>query len=63
IRLGVRVARLGTTSVGLEYAFVRQDGTLAAIGVNSQVLVEIPSHRPVPLSDELRAAILRLEEG
>jgi acyl-CoA thioester hydrolase len=61
IRLGVRVARLGTSSVGLEYAFVRADGSLAAIGVNSQVLVEVDSRKPVPLSAELRAAILRLE--
>ncbi len=62
IRLGVRVARLGTSSVGLEYAFVRSDGTLAAVGVNSQVLVEVASRKPVPLPEGLRAAILAREE-
>ena len=61
IRVGVRVARLGTSSVGLEYAFVREDGTLAGIGANSQVLVEVAGRRPVPLPEELRAAILGLE--
>jgi|GEM_PF-6712457 acyl-CoA thioester hydrolase len=63
IRLGVRVARLGTSSVGLEYAFVRRDGSLAALGVNSQVLVDVATRQPRPLPDHLREAILRLEEG
>ncbi|HLG68977.1 MAG TPA: thioesterase family protein [Chloroflexota bacterium] len=63
IRLGVRVARLGTSSAGLEYAFVRPDGALAAIGVNSQVLVEVSTRRPVPLPDDLRQAVLRFEES
>jgi acyl-CoA thioester hydrolase len=63
IRLGVRVARLGTSSVGLEYAFVRRDGALAALGVNSQVLVDVATRQPHPLPDHLREAILRLEEG
>jgi acyl-CoA thioester hydrolase len=61
LRVGVRVARLGTSSIGLEYAFVRQDGSLAALGTNSQVLVEVASHKPLPLPDHLRAAILRQE--
>ena len=63
IRLGVRVARLGTSSVGLEYAFVRKDGSLAALGTNSQVLVEVATRKPQPLPDHLRAAILKLEES
>ncbi len=63
IRLGVRCARLGTSSVGLEYAFVRSDGSLAALGTNSQVLVEVATRKPRPIPDHLRAAILRLEEG
>ena len=63
IRLGVRVARLGTSSVGLEYAFVRKDGSLAAIGTNSQVLVNVATRKPQSLPDHLRAAILKLEES
>ena len=63
VRLGVRVARLGTSSVGLEYAFVRHDGSLAAAGTNSQVLVEVATRKPVPLPEDLRAAILRFEEA
>ena len=63
IRLGVRVARLGTSSVGLEYAFVRQDRTLAALGTNSQVLVDVATRQPRPLPDHLREAILKLEQG
>lgn len=63
IRVGVRVARLGTSSVGLEYAFVRPNGTLAALGTNSQVLVEVATRKPVALPAELRTAILRLEQA
>src|SRR2546425_1999112 len=62
IRLGVRVARLGTSSVGLEYAFVRKDGSLAALGTNSQVLVDVATRKPRPLPEHLRTAILKLEE-
>lgn len=63
LRLGVRVTRLGTASVGLEYAFVRHDATLAAVGANSQVLVEVASRTPVPLPARLRDDILRLERA
>ena len=62
LRLGVRVARLGSASVGLEYAFVRADGSLAAVGANSQVLVNVASRKPVPLSEQLRSDILRFEK-
>jgi len=61
IRLGVRVARLGTSSIGLEYAFVREDGNLAAIGANSQVLVAVATRKPAPVPDHMREAILKLE--
>jgi acyl-CoA thioester hydrolase len=61
IRLGVRVARLGASSVGLEYAFVRPGGSLAAIGINSQVLVDVATRKPVPLGPELREAVLAFE--
>ena len=63
LRLGVRVARLGRASVGLEYAFVRAGGSLSAIGANSQVLVNVPSRKPVPLSEQLRSDILRFENS
>lgn len=63
IRLGVRVARLGNASIGLEYAFVREEGSLAAIGANSQVLVRVDTRKPVPLPDHLRAAILQLDHA
>lgn len=63
IRLGVRVARLGSASIGLEYAFVREDGSLAAIGANSQVLVEVATRKPVAVPDHLRNAILKLEDA
>ena len=62
VRLGVRCARMGRSSVALEYAFCRQDSTLAAIGFNSLVLVEVASRRSVPMPDDLRAAIERQEQ-
>ena len=61
VRLGVRCARLGRASVTFEHVFVRQDGSVAAAGVNSQVLVEVATRKTQALSDELRAAILRQE--
>lgn len=63
IRLGVRVARLGTASIGLEYAFVRQDGSLAAIGANSQVLVDVATRKPVPVPEHMQLAILQFEDA
>jgi acyl-CoA thioester hydrolase len=61
IRLGVRVSRLGTASIGLEYAFVREDGSLSAIGANSQVLVEVATRKPVAVPEHMRAAIMKHE--
>jgi acyl-CoA thioester hydrolase len=61
VRLGVRCARLGRSSVSFEHVFVKADGRVAAAGVNSQVLVEVATRQTVPISDELRAAILRHE--
>jgi acyl-CoA thioester hydrolase len=61
IRLGVRCARMGNSSVTLEYAFVHPDESLAAMGINSQVLVKVATREAQPLPHELREAILRQE--
>ena len=63
IRLGVRCARLGRSSMTLEYAFCYEDGRLAAAGSNSQVLVEVATRHSVPFPDDLRAAVERLESA
>jgi len=63
LRLGVRCARIGRSSVTLEYAFCRFDERLAAIGLNTQVLVNTATHRPVPLPDDYRAAIQRQDQA
>jgi acyl-CoA thioesterase FadM len=47
--------------VTLEYAFVHPDESLAAMGINSQVLVKVATREAQPLPHELREAILRQE--
>lgn len=63
LRLGVRCARLGRSSLTLEYAFCHADGRLAAIGLNSEVLVEVGTRKAVGLPEDFRGAIERLEAG
>lgn len=66
LEAGVRVARLGTSSVRYEVAIFREDDELAsAQGHFVHVYVDRESNRPVALPDALRAALLplRVSEG
>jgi acyl-CoA thioester hydrolase len=63
LRLGVRCARLGRSSITLEYAFCHADGRLAAIGLNSEVLVEVATRGARELPGDFREAIGVMESG
>ncbi|MBW7924968.1 MAG: thioesterase family protein, partial [Burkholderiaceae bacterium] len=61
LEAGVRVARLGTSSVRYEVAIFREgDDIASAQGHFVHVYVERESNRPVALPDALRAALLPL---
>ena len=57
-----RVSRLGNSSFDMEYRFVPQTGDrVLATGRTVQVTFDYAAGRSVPLPDEWRAAIIRLE--
>lgn len=61
VAVGIRVARLGTTSVRYEIALFRNDDDQAcAEGHFVHVYVDRRTGRPVPLPDGLRAALAPL---
>jgi acyl-CoA thioester hydrolase len=61
VHVGLRVARVGTSSVRYEAGVFRNDEPLcAAKGHFVHVYVERASRRPVPVSDVLRAALERI---
>ena len=58
VHAGLRVARLGTSSVRYEVGIFRNDEMQAAArGHFVHVYVDRESNRPAPLSDQLRAAL------
>ena len=58
VHAGLRVARLGTSSVRYEIGIFRNDEMQAAArGHFVHVYVDRASNRPAPLSDQLRAAL------
>lgn len=61
VHAGLRVARIGTTSVRYEVGLFRNDATEAsAEGFFVHVYVNAASRRPVPLSPALRRALAAL---
>lgn len=61
VHAGLRVARIGTSSVRFEVGLFRNDDDLAAAeGFFVHVFVDRASHRPVPLDEARRAAFRRL---
>lgn len=59
LEAGMRVARLGRSSVRYEIGIFRQ-GALCASGHFVHVFVDRSSRRPVPLPESIRAALERL---
>lgn len=61
LQIGLRVARIGTTSLRLEMGMFRgSDETEAARGHFTTVIVDNATRRPVPLQDRQRAILQRL---
>jgi acyl-CoA thioester hydrolase len=61
VAAGLRVARLGTSSVRYEIGLFRNDEPLAAAeGFFVHVYVDRATRKPMPLGDDLRAALQRL---
>lgn len=61
VSAGLRVARIGTSSVRYEVGLFRNDEPIAAAeGFFVHVYVDSETRRPVPLSDELRQGLARL---
>ena len=62
VTVGVRVAQVGRSSVRYELAVFRnKEDTAAAEGHFVHVFVERGSQRPVPIPDEARAILHRIE--
>ena len=55
-RVGVRVERVGRTSIGFGYEVVAGDRVVAR-GESVEVLVDAATRRPRPVSSELRAVL------
>jgi acyl-CoA thioester hydrolase len=61
VRVGIRVSRVGETSIGMEYEIAdAPDGQLYARGTSVAVLVDYGSSKKVRIPDEVRAAITAL---
>ncbi|MGH3126495.1 MAG: acyl-CoA thioesterase [Gaiellaceae bacterium] len=64
IEIFVRVSRIGRTSVTYECAAYRlPDDALMVTGQQTLVLIDVESRRPVPVPDDLRAAVRAFENG
>ena len=60
---GLRVGRLGRSSVRYEIGLFAEDGTLAATGWFVHVFVDRAERRPAVIPDRLRSALERLVDG
>lgn len=64
VTAGLRVAKLGSSSVQYEVGLFRNDGdTAAADGFFIHVYVDRETHRPTPIDDARREALLGLMKG
>ena len=62
IRVGVRVTRIGRTSIGFEHRIVSEaQEVLAAEGTSTVVVIDYADNRPRPVPDSVRQAIAALE--
>lgn len=64
VTAGLRVAKLGKTSVRYEVGLFRGEDELAAAeGFFVHVYVDAQSHRPKPIDERLRAVLATIEAG
>ena len=62
VHVGARVARIGRTSVGMEYAVISAgENAVAAEGRSTIVVFDYEANTPVPVPGSIRAAIEALE--
>jgi len=62
LTVGVRVTRLGTRSFDMAYRIAREDdGTIVAEGSSVQVMYDYATRRSMPMSDEFRDTIVRID--
>lgn len=64
VRIGARVSRIGRTSVTMDYGLWSsgQGNSLVADGSSVVVVFDYRTQKPTPVTDEIRAAISKLEE-
>jgi len=60
-RVGVRVSRLGTKSMTMEYEMVDNEGILYATGSTAIVTFDFKTHATIPIPDAWRQTISKLE--
>ena len=64
VSVGVKVSRVGRTSLTMEHRIVsRRLGAIAAEGSSTLVVFDYSANRPTPVPDEIRRAIELLEKG
>lgn len=63
IELGLRIGKLGRSSVRWEVGLYRSDGTVVAEGYFVHVFVGREDRRPVPVPERIRAAMDKLVVG
>jgi acyl-CoA thioester hydrolase len=62
VQVGIRVARVGRTSIGFEHAVVSEtQNALVAEGTSTSVVFDYEANKPQPVPDEIRHAIESLE--
>lgn len=62
VHVGVRVTRIGRTSLGLEHAIVSESqSAVAAEGTSTIVVFDYRTNKPHPVPPTIRQAILGLE--
>ncbi len=62
IRVGIRVTRIGRTSIGFEHRIVSEElKALAAEGISTTVVVNYDTYRPHPVPEQVRQSIESLE--
>ena len=62
VQVGIRVARIGRTSIGFEHAVVSEtQNAVVAQGTSTTVVFDYHAHKPHPVPDEIRVAIAALQ--
>ncbi len=62
VQVGIRVARIGRTSIGFEHVVVSEtQNAIVAEGTSTTVVFDYHARKPHPVPDEIRAAIEALE--